>query len=193
MQRDYFVLQRALSQVHPLLAWNQSASAFRKGRPVDVDEPVKLRLGDPVPPRLVMADHHSLPSPVVSARLRDVLEAADLRGVQLVPADVQVGDSELRYWLVHMWRTLRCVDRERSVFEDSDSGLFMVSLDRLVLDERVLRDVPLEERRAFRLAESTVHIFHRDVVARVQAMVPAPEGLRFVPVEEWGDASRFQG
>ncbi|TQF08742.1 hypothetical protein FJV41_48275 [Myxococcus llanfairpwllgwyngyllgogerychwyrndrobwllllantysiliogogogochensis] len=192
MQRDYYVLQRALSQAHPLLAWDQSASAFRKGRPVEVGEPVKLRLGDPVPPRPVMADHHSLPAPVVSERLRGVLDAAELRGVQLVPADVQVGDSTLRYWLVHMWRTLRCVDRERSVYEDSDSGLFMVSLDRLVLDESVLQDVPLEERRAFRLAESTVHLFHRDVVARVQAMVPPPEGLRFVPVEEWGDASRFR-
>ncbi|WP_238539816.1 imm11 family protein [Corallococcus macrosporus] len=153
---------------------------------------MKLKLGEPVPPMPLMVDHHSLPAPVVSTRLKEALEALAPRGVQLVPADVQVGDSVLRYWLVHMWRAIRCMDRERSVFESSRSGLILVSLDKLVLDEAVLREVPLEERLAFRLAESVVHLFHRTVVERVLALTPPPEGLRFIPVAEWGDASAFR-
>ncbi|MFY2562562.1 imm11 family protein [Corallococcus terminator] len=192
MQREYFVLMRARSQHHPLLAWNQSGSAFRKARPVAVSEPVKLRLGEPVPEKPVMVDFHSLPAPVVSPRLKEVLEAADLRGVQFIPADVEVGDAVHRYWLVHMWRELRCVDREHSVFEDSETGLFMLLLDRLVLDEAVLREIPLEERLAFALEEHVVQLFHRTVVERVLAMTPPPEGLRFVPVAEWGDSSAFR-
>ncbi|WP_163787215.1 imm11 family protein [Myxococcus vastator] len=192
MQDDYFVLMRARSQQHPLLVWDQSASAFRKGRPVQVVEPVKLKLGEPVPPRPVMVDHHSLPSPVVSGRVKDALEQGGLHGVQMIPADVQVGDSMLRYWLVHMWRRLACMDRDKSVFEESESGLILLSLDRLFLDEAVLGELPLEERLAFRLAESVVHLFHRTVVDRVLALTPPPEGLRFVPMVEWGDSSAFR-
>jgi|SRR5215217_710701 len=192
MQRDYFVLLRARSQQHPILAWDQSASAFRKGRPVDASVPVKLRLGEPVPSSPAMVDHHSLPAPVVSPRLKEVLDAADLRGVQFVPADVQVADSVLRYWLVHMWRRLACADRQRSrLTVDPDDG-DVVGIDSLVLDEAVLREVPLEERLAFRLEESVVHLFHRSVVDRVQSMTPQPEGLRFIPVEEWSDSSAFR-
>ncbi|QDE91185.1 hypothetical protein BHS06_20620 [Myxococcus xanthus] len=192
MQDDYFVLIRARSQQHPLLAWDQSASAFRKGKPVQVVEPVKLKLSEPVPPTPVMADYHSLPSPMVSGRVKDALERERLHGVQLVPADVQVGESVLRYWLVHMWRRLACLDRGNSVFEEDADGHFLLSLDKLVLDEAVLGEVPLEERLAFRLAESVVHLFHRTVVEKVLSLSPPPEGLRFIPLAEWGDSSGFR-
>ncbi|RKH34091.1 imm11 family protein [Corallococcus sicarius] len=192
MQSEYFVLLRARSQQHPLLAWDQSALAFRKGRPVEEREPVKLKLGEPVPSKPVMVDHHSLPTPVVSSRLKAVLKAAQLQGVQFVPADVQVGDAVLRYWLVHMWRAIRCMDRERSIFEETGIGQVILSLDRLVLDEAVLHEVPLEERLAFRLAESVVYLFHRSVVDRVLELTPPPEGLRFIPVAEWNDSSGFR-
>ncbi|MFP2928529.1 imm11 family protein [Pyxidicoccus sp. 3LG] len=192
MQHEYFVLLRARSQQHPLLAWNQSYSAFLKGRPVEVLEPVKLKLGAPVLPKPVMVDHHSLPSPpVVSSRLKDVLEAAQLPGVQFVPADVQVGDEVLRYWLLHMWRRITCVDRERSVLTLYPNG-DVLDIGRLVLDEQVLRELPLQQRLAFELEEDIVHIFHRTVVDRVMSLTPPPEGLRFVPVPEWNDSAGFR-
>ncbi|GEL74598.1 imm11 family protein [Myxococcus virescens] len=192
MQDDYCVLMRARSQQHPLLTWDQEYLPFLKPAPVVVHEPVRLKLGEPIPPRPVMVDHHSLPAPVVSTRVKEALEAVDLHGVQLVPADVQVGDFVLRYWLVHMWRSIRCMDRNRSIFETSRSGLTLLSLDKLFLDEAVLGETPLEERLVFRLAESVVHVFHRTVVERVLALSPLPEGLRFVPVTEWGDSSAFR-
>ncbi|WP_426751731.1 imm11 family protein [Myxococcus sp. Y35] len=192
MQNEYFVLMRERSQLHPLLTWDQEYLQFLKPAPVEVLEPVKLKLGEPVPPRPIMVDHHSLPSPVVSPRLKEALEAADLPGVQFVPADVQAGDAVLRYWLVHMWRTIPCMDRQRSVFEETEVGQVLLSLDKLVLDEAVLREVPLHERRAFMLEEDTVHLFHQTVVERVLALTPPPEGLRFIPVAEWGDSSAFR-
>ncbi|AEI67638.1 imm11 family protein [Corallococcus macrosporus] len=192
MQNDYFVLMRERSQQHPLLTWDQEYLQFLKASPVKVSAPVKLKLGEPIPPRPVMVDHHSLPSPVVSSRLKEAFEAAGLPGVQFVPADVQVGDAVLRYWLMHMWRTFPCMDRQRSVFEETEVGHVLLSLDKLVLDETVLQEVPLEERRAFMLEEDTVHLFHRTVVERVLALTPPPVGLRFIPVAEWGDSSAFR-
>ncbi len=193
MQRDYFVIERAASNVHPLLGWDQSASMFRKGKPVSVSEPIRLRLAEPVPPTPVMVDHHSLPAPVVSRRLMEVLAPLELPGVQLVPADVPVGDRVLRYWLVHVYNRLACMDRRRSVFTQSPSGLLLLSLDSFVLDEEVLSDMALAHRRVFVLAESTsVHLFHHTVVERMMALTPPPEGLRFIPVPDWNDSAGFR-
>jgi hypothetical protein len=192
MRHEYFVLLRARAQQHPLLAWGQSYRAFLKARPVEVLEPVKLRLGEPVPPRPVMVDHHSLPSPVVSSRVKEVLEAAQLQGVQLVPADVQAGDEVLRYWLVHMWRRLACVDRKHSALTLDPTDGDILDIDKLVLDEDVLRDIPLQERLAFRLEEAVVHVFHRSVVDRVMSLTPPAEGLRFIPVSDWNDSAGFR-
>ncbi|WP_366934983.1 imm11 family protein [Pyxidicoccus fallax] len=183
---------RERSQEHPLLAWDESALAFRKGRPVHRSEPVRLRLGEPAPPKPRMVDHHSLPAPVVSARLKECMEPLSLQGVQWVPADVQVGDAVLHYWLMHMWRRVHCVDRTRSTlaFEVGDGAV--LSIDKLVLDEDVLSAVPLEERLAFRLEEAVVHLFHRSVVDRVMSLTPPPEGLRFIPVSDWNDSAGFR-
>lgn len=192
MQRDYFVIERAGPATYPLLGWDQSASLFRKGKPVSVSEPIRLRLAEPVPPTPVMVDHHSLPAPVVSRRIMEVLARLELPGVQLVPADVQVGETVLRYWLVHMWRRIPCVDRARSRLDlDEDDG-DILGIDKLVLDEDVLNGMPLQERRAFRLAEHVVHLFHRDVVDQVMNLTPPPEGLRFIPAPDWNDSAGFR-
>lgn len=192
MQRDYFVMERAGPNTYPLLGWDQSALVFRKGKPVSVSEPVRLRLAEPVPPTPVMVDHHSLPAPVVSRRLMEVLAQFELPGVQLFPADVRVGEAVLRYWLVHMWRRIPCVDRARSQLNvDEDDG-DVLGIDKLALDETVLNGMPLDERRAFRLAECVAHVFHRSVVDRVMGLTPPPAGLRFIPVPNWNDSSGFR-
>ncbi|NTX60431.1 hypothetical protein HUA74_07135 [Myxococcus sp. CA051A] len=193
MQRDYYVWTRAPSERHPLLAWAQSSLAFRQGREVDTGEVVQLRLGEPMPSLPVMVDCHTLPAPVVSARLADVLRSVPLPGVQLIPADVQVGEGDVRrYTLVHMWRRLPVMDRERSVYRLAGSGVVLTGLDRLVLDESVLRDVPLGERLAFRLKEAVVHLVHASLVERVLGLSPPPEGLRFIPLEAWDDSVAFR-
>lgn len=193
MQDEYFVLERAGPNTYPLLGWDQSASMFRKGKPVDEAEPVRLRLAEPVPPAPVMVDHHSLPEPVVSTRVYEVLAPLRIYGVQWVPADVRVGGEALRYWLLHVHNRVACLDPKQSVFKRSRSGLLLVSLDALVLDEEVLAGIPLEQRLVFVLAESTsVHLFHRIVVDRVMRLTPPAEGLRFIPVPEWNDASGFR-
>lgn len=190
---DYYVVTRARSQEHPLLAWAESAMAFRKGLEVDVSMPVRLRLGAPVPRYPRMVDFHSLPAPVVSQRLADVLRAVPLPGVQLIPADVEVEEGDTRrYWLVHMWRRLACVDRARSSVTLYPSGDGILDIERLVLDEAVLQEMPLEERLVFRVREVVLHLVHRTVVERVLALTPPPEGIRFVPVPEWSDGRAFR-
>jgi hypothetical protein len=138
-----------------------------------------------------MVDYHSLPTPVVSERLKDALAALDLFGLQLVPADVEVKPDDVRrYWLLHVFNKIACIDRQRSALSFYSDG-DVLGINKLVLDEKVLQEMPPEQRRVFRLEESTsVYLFHHSVVEQVLAL--NPEGLRFVRVDQWNDSAGFK-
>ncbi|NOK05850.1 hypothetical protein HNV27_30495 [Myxococcus xanthus] len=193
MQADYFVLVRTGDADVPLLRWDQESGDFRRGREVVVKEAIQLQLLAPVPAAPRMLDHHALPDPVVSTRVRNVLRPLELHRVQLLPAEVPVGDEVYTYWLVHIFNELRCLDEEKSEVTRSPGGRFIYSIGRLVLQEEALAGVPLSERRVFALAESpSVSLFHREVVERILALQPAVQGLRFVPASQWTTNSAFE-
>jgi hypothetical protein len=188
----YYVVGRAGSNRYPLLEWEENGSRYSRMQPVNDGKTVQLRLGSPVPASPVMVDYHSLPRPVVSQRLRDVLAAQPLVGVQLVPADVRVrGDDVRRYYLVHVYQRIAAINRERSVL---DIGVLekVLGIQHLVLDMEKIAQVPLEQRLVFRLWESpSVHLFHESVVNAVLAL--QPEGIRFTPADGWSDSVGFRG
>lgn len=191
MQSDYFVIMRSGPSSYPLLAWDEFRLGFARPAPVNPSPPVQLRLGTPVPRNPVMVDYHSLPEPVVSERLKDTLESLDLFGLQPVPADVKVTPEDVRrYWLLHVFNRIACIDRQHSKISLSPRGT-VLGIDKLVLDEAVLRDIPLERRRVFVLAESpSTHLFHQSVAEQVLAL--QPEGLRFLRVDQWNDSAGFR-
>jgi hypothetical protein len=188
---EYFVVGRAGSNRYPLLEWEENGSRYSRLEPVADEKPIQLRLGSPVPKDPLMVDYHSLPRPVVSQRVRDVLAALPLARVQLVPANVRVrGDDVRLYYLVHVCQRIAAVDRERSVLDVTAAGE-VVGIRRLVLDMKKIGEVPLKDRLVFRLAESvSVHLFHESVVSAVLAL--QPEGLRFTPANSWGDSAGFK-
>ncbi|QSQ22168.1 hypothetical protein JY651_44755 [Pyxidicoccus parkwayensis] len=194
MQTEYFIIESAPNNNHPLLQWDEEALEFGRPEPIARGEPVRLRLGKPVPRNPVMADHHSLPQPVFSSRIVEVLEPLDLYGVQLVPADVKVNEGDVRrFWVLHVYNEVPCVDRQRSVLSIDDDDGRVLGIDALVLDERVLERIPLEQRLLFVLEESiSTYVFHRAVVDRVMSLTPAPQGLCFIPVLDWNDSASFR-
>lgn len=85
MQSEYFVIESAASNDHPMMEWDEYLATFGGPRPFKpLGRPIKLRLGKPIPKNPVMVDHHELPSPVFSARLKDALEPLELHGVQFI-------------------------------------------------------------------------------------------------------------
>ncbi|NVJ28746.1 hypothetical protein HUW62_46895 [Myxococcus sp. AM011] len=193
MQGDYFVISRANTPAHPLLEWDQDPWEFRRGTPVAATQPVRLRLGDPVPASPSMVDHHSLPDPVFSGRVKEVLERLAISGSQLVPADVRMpSGAVLRYWLLHTHQEIACMDRGLSRFSIDPDGE-VLGIEKLVLDSNVLRAVPERARLVFALKEDLgVRLFHRSVVEAVLGVQPPPEGVRFFPVADWDDSADFR-
>ncbi len=189
---EYYVIERAGGSEYPLLAWNQKSGAFYKSKPVPVTEPIKLRLGAPVPSSPVMADYHSLPEPVIGYKIVDVLDPLSIDGIQLVPADVEMPDGEkLRYWLIHVFNEIACVDLNKSICTiDEDDGDIM-DIEHLVLDEQILSDIPLEKRLIFVLEESvSTYLFHESIMKAIMGVEPV--GCRFFRVASWNDSAGFR-
>jgi len=190
---EYYVIERAGGSEYPLLEWNQRSITYNKGKPVPLTDPIKLRLGAPVPDNPVMVDYHSLPRPVIGQKIVDALDPLSVDGIQLVPADVEMPDGgNLRYWLIHVYNRIACVDRmlSKAKFSDVLPGR-ATTIDHLVLDEKILSDIPLEKRLIFVLEESvSTYLFHESIMKAVMEVEPV--GCRFFRVAGWNDSAGFR-
>jgi hypothetical protein len=196
LQDEYFVIERENNDNYPLFSWDESRGKYGLGKPVEFEEPIKLRLGEPISPNFEWVDYHSNPTgPIVSKRIADVLASLDPFGIQLVPANVRNPKdplSELKeYIFIHVWNRISCLDTENSEIEYSRSGNTIFGIDKLVIKEDVLGQFELRERQIFELSENTavllVHQTVKDAILSVN-----PNGVRFFKATEWNSDSSFE-
>ncbi len=192
LQNEYYVIERSKDSC--LFSWDQKSGSFGLGRPVTVTEPIKVRVGDPIPNNPKLVDFHAMPDPVLSQRIVDVLMPMELYGVQLVPAKVrnpQAPSDEVQdYWFMHIWNRIHCLDIDNSKLEFSRSGRTIFGIDKLVLNEDVLESFELQNRKIFVLGESSsVLLVHRSIKDAIMSVNPV--GCRFFKATEWNDNSSF--
>ncbi|QRK13166.1 hypothetical protein JQX13_25940 [Archangium violaceum] len=196
MNHTYYVHGRASNDSHPLLAFVDNGPArhsLHTKRFVEPEStPVRLRLGRPEPRSPIMADHLSLPLPVLTRKVAQVIEALQLPDVQLVPAVVETPTREYPYFILNVWNFIACVDRAASdITEDEDDSRYILGIRHLVLDMKAIDEVPPERRLLFRLAESSsTYVFAQPVVDAI--LGTSPEGIRFWPVNGWGEGHAFR-
>ena len=186
---EYYIIERENNDAYPLFSWDQPRGGYGLGRPVEYKEPVKLRLGEPIPPAPVFVDFHEAPNPVVSNLLANVLVPLDIYGIQIISAKVRNPEdkspfTELQdYWLVHVWNRITCLDKENSELELYDDGTIF-GIEKLILDENKLGLFELRKRLIFELTENTsvllIHQTIKDVIESVN-----PKGCRFFKASEW--------
>jgi hypothetical protein len=185
---DYYVLERTNNNNYPLLSWEEPS--FRDELVVRAT-PVRLRLGKPVPKKPQMVDYHPLPEPVLSRKVRDVIDPMCLREVQLVAAKVAVDGQSLDYWILHVYRYVEALDMGMSRYttRPSDGGISI--LEKVALDDKKLAEIPLDERLLFRAKEyESLVLFHQHLKDAIEAVKPV--GLRFFHVRDWDDTVAFQ-
>lgn len=191
LQNEYYVIARENNDNYPLFSWDQSRGDYGLGRPVEINELIKLRMGEPISPNFELVDYHSLPTgPVVSQRIVDVLAPLEIYGIQLVPANVRnpIEDSPFAegndYWFIHVWNRISCLDKENSDIEYDDVDGEIWGIEELVLDEKILNKFDLTKRLIFGLTEETsvllVHQSLKDAIETVR-----PKGCRFFKSTEW--------
>ncbi len=186
LQDEYFVIARENNKDYPLFKWNQKRGRFGLGEPVKFNSPVNLRLSDPLSPSFQWADFHKLPDPVFSPRIAEQLTPLEIYGIQLVPAivkELKRPELEKNYYFLHVWNQISCLDKENSDLELYKDGTIF-SIEKLVLDEKTLREFELSRRLIFKLTENTsVTLFHESIKDLI--MASSPTGVRFIKATDW--------
>jgi hypothetical protein len=195
LQAEYYILESENNENYPLFSWDQMSGKYGLGKPIPYNnEPLKMRLGDPIPKNIEWADIHSAPEIVVSKKIAEVLVPFKLYGIQLVPTvvrDPRDPFSAIKpYYFLHIWNRVACLDRELSELDiDEDDGQIW-DIEKLVMDERILNDIDINKRLIFELGEKTsitfVHESIKDIIMAIN-----PTGFRFISAMKWNSDSMF--
>lgn len=185
---EYYLIGGDGDPSTPLLAPDegQSTRILHKEIPYDGLEPIRLRFNNPIPKNPKMRDYHSLPTSVVSKKVRDTLAPMNIYGIQFIPAVIRNelnGDVYQDYYIIHVFNQIEALDREKAEYTTSDLMKYGISqINKLVLDQKILENIPLEKRLVFYLKESiSKRIYHKSIVDAVMAI--EPDGLRFGKIE----------
>lgn len=193
LQDDYFIIDSVNDASYPIFRWDQPRGSIGLGSPVSIQEPLKFKLGDPIPENYQWADFHVSPKPLISERLAKLLASLNIYGIQLLPAKVADANNPFPnpkdYYFLHVFNRISCTDKDKSQFDEYDDGTIF-GFDSLVLNETALSMVQPEHRMIFELAEDTsVLIIHRSLKNAIEEIKPS--GLRFFKVSEWNSDCDF--
>lgn len=192
---EYYLMKRRGNKPFPLVVADMRSDHtnlyigdnFSEYHEKPIPDPRTMEFGfrAPIPRKPVIGDYFAAAGDgVVSRKIADVLLPMDINGIQLVPAQVMSNKGELYedLFYIHIYHYIKAMDTERSDFELNEYGIYFI--DSFVLDEKVLTEVPLEERLVFKLRENgTMCLYHRSVVDAI--MATEPEGVQFIKVEDW--------
>ncbi|MBU6953554.1 imm11 family protein [Hahella sp. HN01] len=194
LQDEYYVIERENNDDYPLFSWDQESGPYGGGKAVNSPAPVHLALGEPISASFKWVDYHALPSPVVSEPLAEILAGLNIYGVELVPALVRnpkdFDEPVKKYCLVHIWNRIACLDKTKSVIRTNKAGTRIFSIDQMVLDESVLKDIEEDKRLVFELDEkAAIFLVHQKVKDAILSI--SPKGCRFFKASDWNSSSSF--
>jgi len=131
-----------------------------------------------------MVDYHKEPAPVVSKKIKDILEPLELKGVQFVPAEIRWKDKVYKdYFYMHVIVYHQCADKENSIIKFSNIDGTIRRISKFVINPK-LADIPLEDRLIFRCKEGAFYYFVEESL-KDKIMAANPKGIVFIPAEEW--------
>ena len=83
------------------------------------------------------------------------------------------------------------MDKEKSKYKESKGARRRIRLKKLVIDEEIIKDIPIEKRLVFELTEgASMFLYHKSI--RDAIIAQNPQGIRFVNVDEWTNGSSFE-
>jgi hypothetical protein len=190
-QFNYYIIHNVNDNSIPLLREDDDCPLYLyEDNYIKNPELLLLTLRNPIPKKPVMSDYLSLPTPVFSKKVYEKLSSLNLENVQLLSAKIRGKNDEVfeEYWALHAYNSIECVDKNLSNCEIGESNLSYVK--NIVLDKKVLKDIPLEKRLVFRLKEDFAYLLlHESIVEAILSVNPT--GTRFTDIEKWNESSFF--
>lgn len=115
---------------------------------------------------------------IISEQLKCIIEELDLDDIQFVPITIidRAERKHENYYVLNVYKRIDCMDKEKSVYKLNPFAKpeenIIGKIDKVVLDNEVLKSIPLEERLIYTLGKegkgnSSVTLFHKSVVDRI--------------------------
>lgn len=182
---EYFLLESSSDPRQPMIGDVDDDIQFGRGRAVPVTKTIQMEVPSWGPRKPHMTDILFNGYPLITDRVKAVLEPLNLYGVEYHPVSISTRQGEFPYWMVHIWNRFSCVDRLNSdVVWDSFIPNRVHAYTQVILDEDVLAKIPLEQRLMFTLAEECTFMpIHRSVREVIESVKPT--GCRWYAVHEW--------
>jgi hypothetical protein len=193
IEYEYFEINPVNNNLYPrITALNDESADYQYVNDV-INDPQPMEFGVQVKgrKRYEVVDYHTSPYSVISKKIYDALCNINIEGVQYIPATI-IGKKDERYenyYYVHIYNYLSVIDREKSIYEWDDFIKVASPIDKLILDKKLLEEIPLEKRLVFKLKENnTFELFHKKIVDAI--METKPIGIRFSGVLGWHSISQ---
>lgn len=194
---EYFFLDFIPDRGYPMLDlgddFKDYVMDFLRAEPIKYTEPIQLKFGHPVPRKPKMGDYHNFSnaSPVFSEKLKRVIEDMQVKDIQFVPVLIQDKNGNLiqGYHAIKVCNTIFCADLDKSEYSLLTNEK-ICNFDKLVIDNKKLDSVPLEERLIFAVGECRLYVvYHISVIEKMLDTVP--EGMTVYRLSKWDFSAPF--
>ena len=189
---EYYLVKSDNNFMSPLLMnddeINSGGTMFlRRLQRVDDKTVVHLEFNPPIPPKPEMTDYLWLQSrEVFSKKIYDILKDIEIKDFQLVPAVIKgkKGEEYSDYWIAGIYRNFAFLDKDKSEYYSITSKGSWNGIEKMVINQELMSEVPLEERLIYVGKESSAYVYyHKSIVDLIMSVNPT--GIIFVPVDKW--------
>ncbi|MWP49537.1 MULTISPECIES: DUF1629 domain-containing protein [unclassified Gilliamella] len=174
---NYYFIRRKSDQTYPLLCITER------------DDPknptlINLEFNGTIPRNPVMADFLSGPGVFITDKIVEVIKTFTPKGVRFIDTELTTpkGDLIEDYFCMLVDNDIAILDKQKSEFTYK---YLIYNISKLVLDRKILSEIPLEERLIFIPEESPEKkLFHETVAKAI--MDVNPTGMEFINIETGG-------
>jgi hypothetical protein len=184
--------------IHPLLSWGTTKYApFRKKLPIEdgqLEFPLKIVFQHYNPQKCEMADLLQLDAIyAVSEKFKKMFEREKVNDVQFLPIEIECDNNKPieGYYAMHLWKRIPAIDKNNYKGGKPDMLGLIMDLQSFSLDEEVLNNISVEQRKVIRLSEDpTMILVHQSFYEAI--ISERLTGMVFFRVNQWNTGSVFR-
>lgn len=182
VDQNYYILERTHGSKTPYLTITKGDRILAKSSPVPPGTTMTFEAKANVHDEPSMHDYHLISYPACSDSLKDAIDAANLPGIEWVPAVGVINKTEYTYWILRIHNNHNCVDLEESELEIDEKGRIS-DIEKLVLDHEKLEEIEEEKRDIFEINGSLIYAVSEKIATLLQN--GGFSGMALIPVSEW--------
>lgn len=194
---EYFYVRANELEIYPTLKYASGGGDYTEISKEELEDTSTKRIvcfAAPIPEKPQLGDFHYLKqfAPVISERLKNVLESLNLKDVQFLPVVIrdECDNKNEGFYILHVYNKMKCLDKERSEWEESFFDEEKADIDKLVLDNAKIDKIPSEDRLVLKVWEDSTHLlFHESVVEKILEI--APTGLTIYRLSKYNPSLPF--